>query len=240
MSFFTGFSYLFRGIGLLNTKGLRRFVILPLLVNVLLFTAVFIWLTDQIDLWQASLYEFLPTWLHWLSELLMPLLMLAMLLAVYFLFTGLANWISAPFNGLLSEQVEAYLTGDTSTQMGMMEFIKDIPRLLLRETQKLLYFLPRFLVFFPLLFIFPVVGQIMWFIFTAWILSIQYSDYPFDNHKVAFSTMRDTLSANKGISLGFGSAVALLTFIPIVNFVVMPAAVCGATIMWVEQYKHSQ
>jgi hypothetical protein len=36
-------------------------------------------------------------------------------------------------------------------------------------------------------------------------------------------------------SLGFGSGVMLGTMIPIVNFIIMPVAVCGATVYWVEQ-----
>lgn len=237
MTFFAGFNYLFKGLSLLTTPGLRRFVWFPFLVNLLLFGGVFFYLTQQLDSWQHAINEYLPSWLVWLSELLLPLVIIAMMLTVYFLFTGLANWISAPFNGILSEKVEQYLTQQHTDDTSVKQVIKDIPRVLFRELQKLIYFIPRFLVFIVLFFILPVAGQILWFAFTAWVLAIQYSDYPFDNHKVSFKEMRQILSQHKSMAFGFGAAITLLTFIPIVNFIVMPAAVCGATVMWVEQLK---
>jgi CysZ protein len=51
--------------------------------------------------------------------------------------------------------------------------------------------------------------------------------------------MRRTLRRHRSLSIGFGSAAAGLTMIPIVNFVVMPAAVAGATAMWVRELSTS-
>jgi CysZ protein len=39
------------------------------------------------------------------------------------------------------------------------------------------------------------------------------------------------------LNLGFGSAVSVATMTPILNFLVMPAAVAGATALWIEQLK---
>jgi CysZ protein len=39
------------------------------------------------------------------------------------------------------------------------------------------------------------------------------------------------------MSLGFGLAVMISTVLPLVNFVIMPAAVAGATVMWIETRK---
>lgn len=56
-----------------------------------------------------------------------------------------------------------------------------------REWQKLAWYLPRAIVLLILYFI-PGIGQtvapVLWFLFSAWMLAIQYCDYPFDNHKV--------------------------------------------------------
>ena len=56
----------------------------------------------------------------------------------------------------------------------------------------------------------PVVGQIMWFLFSSWMFAVQYVDYPFDNHKVAFDETRYHLKQKQGLSYGFGVAVLLL------------------------------
>ena len=93
--------------------------------------------------------------------------------------------------------------------------------------------------FLILFFILPVFGQVIWFLFTAWMMAIQYCDYPFDNHKVAFKKMRAELAANKKDAFLFGITVTFFSMIPIVNFIVMPVAICGATAMWVDKYRAS-
>ena len=69
-------------------------------------------------------------------------------------------------------------------------------------------------------------------------LSIQYSDFPMDNNRVDFSEMKSLLKEQRLTSIGFGIAVVVALSIPVVNFLVMPAAVIGATIMWVDIHKN--
>jgi CysZ protein len=42
------------------------------------------------------------------------------------------------------------------------------------------------------------------------------------------------------LALGFGTAAMGFTMIPIINLVVMPAAVAGASKLWVKELKASQ
>ncbi|TKG02054.1 sulfate transporter CysZ, partial [Vibrio lentus] len=77
----------------------------------------------------------------------------------------------------------------------------------------------------------------LWFIFTAWMLAIQYADYPFDNHKIKFDDMRNILKQKQGKTYSFGALVSVFTTIPILNLIVVPVAVCGATAMWVVEFK---
>ena len=106
-----------------------------------------------------------------------------------------------------------------------------------REWTKLCYYLPRAIGFFILLWVLPVIGQVLWVMFTCWMYAVQYKDYPFDNHKINFNEMKQDLKQKQTLSYGFGIAVLLLTAIPIVNLIVMPVAVCGATRLWVDQYR---
>lgn len=39
-------------------------------------------------------------------------------------------------------------------------------------------------------------------------------------------------------SLTFGGLVTCCTFVPVINLLIMPVAVCGATLMWVENYRN--
>ncbi len=228
--------YFFRGLTLIRTKGLKRFVIVPLMINLLLFSMAFYLMLRQVRTWIDAIQQTLPQWLHWLEYLLIPLGIISIILGLAFSFTMVANWIAAPFNGLLSEKTEAHLTGkvvDTGS------FIKDIPRLMGREWQKICYAVPRLIIFLILFFVLPVGGQILWFLFTSWLLAIQYCDYPFDNHRIPFRQMRQQLRQEWPESFAFGITVAVACMIPFFNLLVMPVAVCGATAMWVDKFAPS-
>ncbi|MNH40933.1 putative sulfate transport protein CysZ [compost metagenome] len=49
--------------------------------------------------------------------------------------------------------------------------------------------------------------------------------------------MRSALRQHKASNLQFGALVSLFTMIPILNLVILPVAVCGATAMWVDRYR---
>ncbi|MGL5302290.1 MAG: sulfate transporter CysZ, partial [Aeromonas sp.] len=182
-------------------------------------------------------------WLSWLDYLLWPIALLTILVIFSFIFSSVTNWIAAPFNGLLAEKVEQILTGQPANDSGMLDIVKDVPRTFGREWIKLKYYLPK-AIGCILLFFIPVIGQtvapILWFLFSAWMMAIQYIDYPFDNHKIDFITMRDALKQRRGKCLSFGALVTLFSAIPVVNLFVMPVAICGATAMWVDHYRSEQ
>ncbi|MDC5807503.1 sulfate transporter CysZ [Vibrio europaeus] len=236
----SGFGYFFHGLELARTPGIRQFVILPLLANIILVGGALYYLFSNLDAWIGQLMGQLPEFLSWLSYLLWPLLVLTILATFSYFFSTLANFIAAPFNGLLAEKVEEYLTQQKVNEDGMMAVIKDTPRIMAREWRKLVYVLPKAIGLFLLLLI-PALGQtvgpFLWFFFTAWILAIQYCDYPFDNHKVPFNDMRNNLKQKQGKAYSFGALVSVFTTIPILNLFVMPIAVCGATSMWVAEFK---
>tara|TARA_R110000744_G_scaffold208504_4_gene327306 strand:+ start:26634 stop:27368 length:735 start_codon:yes stop_codon:yes gene_type:complete len=234
-------NYFLQGFTLIQTKGLKRFVFIPLAVNLILFSCALYALFGQIDGAIIWLVELIPDWLGWLktalSYIIWPLAVISVLLVFALIFGTLANWIAAPFNGLLAEKVEKHLTGQDLGDTGVMDIVKDIPRTLGRELSKLGYYLPRAIGFLLLFFILPVIGQVLWFLFSAWMMAIQYCDYAFDNHKVSFKDMRRTLNQSRGSCFSFGIGVSVFSMIPIVNFLVMPVAICGATAMWVDNLK---
>jgi CysZ protein len=236
----SGASYFFDGFGLITTKGLKRFVFVPLFINLLLFSTAFYFLIPQIQAGVDFLVNLIPDFLGWLKAalayVLWPIAVITVLLLFALIFGTLANWIAAPFNGLLSEKVERHLTGQNMGDEGLLSAVKDVPRTLGREWSKMTYFIPRALGFLILFFILPVIGQVLWFLFTAWMMAVQYCDYPFDNHKSSFKDMRDHLNSRRGQCFGFGIMVNIFALIPIVNFLVMPVAICGATALWVDEF----
>jgi CysZ protein len=236
----SGLGYLLKGIQLLRHPQLRIFVLVPLLINVLIFASAFWFLFSSITLWIESYMQDLPSLLSWLSYILWPIIIFSILFSFSFIFSTIANLIAAPFNGLLAEKTEILLTNAKINDDGWQDLFKDLPRILKRECQKWIYFLPRMLGCFILFFI-PVIGQtvapIIWFVFAGWMMAIQYADYPFDNHKVPFATMRKTLATRFGKNITFGMVISICTTVPLLNFIIMPIAVCGATAAWVDLYK---
>ncbi|KGY08943.1 sulfate transporter CysZ [Vibrio sinaloensis] len=236
----SGLGYFFYGLNLAMRPGIRQFVLLPLLANVILVGGALFYLFSHLDIWIEHLIGQLPEFLSWLSYLLWPLLVLTILATFSYFFSTLANFVAAPFNGLLAEKVEEHLTQQKVNEDGLLSTIKDTPRILAREWRKLVYVLPKAIGLFLLLLI-PALGQtigpFLWFAFTAWILAIQYCDYPFDNHKISFNDMRNNLKQKQGKAYSFGALVSIFTTIPILNLIVMPVAVCGATAMWVAEFK---
>lgn len=232
--------YLAQGWQLAFRPGLRRFVLIPLLLNLVLFGAGFWLLIHQLEQLSQRLLQWLPTWMDWLNWLLWPLALVTILLVFGFTFGLVANWIAAPFNGLLAEQVERQLTGQAPPDSSLWSLIKDVPRILRREWLKTKLLLPK-LIGCLLLFLIPLVGQtvapVLWFLLGSWMAAVQYCDYPFDNHKVPFQQMLQALRERRWTTLLFGALIMLLTSIPVINLLIMPVAVCAATAYWVDNFR---
>ena len=103
LSFIKGFLDCFSGFGLLLKPGIKRFVLIPFVINLGLFSLATKLLSDQLDSW---LEQLLPGWLSWLEWLIWPLFAITMFLIVFNTFTIIANLIAAPFNSLLSARIE--------------------------------------------------------------------------------------------------------------------------------------
>ncbi len=227
-SFIKGFLDCFSGFGLMLKPGIRRFVVIPFIINLGLFTLATKLLSDQLDGW---LEQLLPGWLSWLEWLIWPLFAIAMFLIVFYTFTILANLIAAPFNSLLSARIEAMLTGQKPKDINSDRFIKLTIRTIKSELQKILYAIKWFI---PLTIItvipaINIVAPFLWIIFAVWFFALEYNDYPLANRGQFFEDIKSYNRQHRMRSLGLGTGVFVLTSIPLVNFFAMPVAVAGAT-----------
>ncbi len=231
----SGIKYFLTGLRLVFKPGLKRFVIIPVLINMAIF-AIGLWL--GMSWFDRFLQSILPTWMAWAEYLLWPLFAIGYFLVVFYLFALIANILAAPFNGLLAEKAEHYLRGTHLQQKdsSLKKVIIEIPQTIGSEISKLIYFLLRAL---PLLVLFLIPGinilaPLFWFLFSAWMLGLEYLDYPLGNHHVLFRQTRVIVRSHRSRCLSFGSLVSAMTMIPIVNFIVMPVAVVGATALFVD------
>jgi CysZ protein len=115
----------------------------------------------------------------------------------------------------------------------------EIPRGIGRELRKLLYYLPMALGVLVISFIpgLQALSPFLWFILGAWMMSLQFIDYPMDNHRLPFNDVKEACASRRLSSLGFGAVVAFVASVPLLNFIVIPAAVIGATLMWCQELR---
>ncbi len=235
-----GADYLAQGLRLLSRPGIRPFVLIPLAINMVLFGGALWWGAQQVGALGALVSNWLPGWLEWLSWLLWPVFFLLALLFVGYGFSIVANLIAAPFNGYLAEKTEHLLRGSpVATENNWRTLLLLVPRSIGRELRKLVYFAPLLLGVF-LLSLVPGINAVaapLGFLVASWMMALQYLDYPIDNHAMSFSSVKQAARQQRLTSLGFGGAVMLGTMIPILNLIIMPAAVCGATSYWVRDIR---
>lgn len=235
----TGSLLFARGFKLIRKPGIRQYVIVPLLINIVLFGGL-IWfgyaqfepLVEWAMGWVPGFLDFLR-WFIWIFITSLTAII------VFFTFTPVANIVAAPFNALMSEKIEEMLTGkDINSGESFMTLVVSSIR---SQLGKLIYILlwSAGLLLVSLIPVINFISPVLWVVFGAWLLSLEYLDYPMGNHDLTFAQQKQALAERRGLSLGFGGMVMILTSIPLVNFFVMPIAVAGATAMWVDQLSTS-
>lgn len=246
--FLRGVSYVPRGLRLLAAPWLAPYVWVPIGVNVLVFAGLFwfagaqyqallTWLLPEPSTfsgegWWSQTLEFLALLARWL---LWPLFLLAAVVVMFYTFTALANLIAAPFNGWLSARVEQQATGRAPAGEGA-GFTAEVLGAFGGELRKMAYFA---LLGVPLLVLFVVpvanlAAPFLWALYGAWILALEYMDFPLGNRGLSFRAQRQHLRGRRLLHLGFGAGILALTLIPGLNLVAMPAGVIGATLLAVE------
>lgn len=238
-SFVTGFGYLWRGLSLISKPGVKRFVILPLVINISIFVLLF-WLAgDYFNDLLLYLQSLLPSWLQWLGNILWIFFALLAGLFMFLTFSFFNNLVGAPFNSYLAAAIEKQLTGRAPPGSGRT-VLQDVKVTILSELKKWGYYLLWAIPLLLLSLLLSPLAPVIWFVFGAWLFSVEYLDYPLSNRGLTFSDTRRIVASQRAMTLGYGCAVTIATLIPLVNFIVMPIAVAGATAMSVERFIDKQ
>jgi len=66
---------------------------------------------------------------------------------------------------------------------------------------------------------------------------LEYICYPGDNHELSFKQIRAGMRETRWGTLVFGASISLAMMIPLLNLLIMPAAVAGATLFWHRELK---
>jgi len=231
--FITGLRYALSGFGLIGRPGIRVYVLIPLLINALLFALAIYYGTSVFN---QTLHQLTHqwAWLEWLTWLLWPLFLLLMLGFIFFCFTLFANLFAAPFNGRLAAAVQEQITGGKPATPALASgLIAEFLDGLHSEAIKMRYFLLRGLPL-TILFVVPViqlVAPLLWFIYAVWMIALEYLEIPLGNQGLLFPQVCRIAGENRMKVLGLGTGILLLTLIPGLNLLVMPVAVAAATRM---------
>ena len=235
---FKGIKYFIIGLHLIFKKGIRPFVIIPLFINITVFTAVIFYLILKFqvltDMLNAHVIAKLPEWLQWLEWLIIPIVLILVVIAIFMAFAWVGNFIGSFFNEKLSEAVEYHLTGKISHPAPSISIA-----VMIKETIGTIIYILFWMCILLILSFIPVINLIspfLWFAFSGWILTLEYTSYVRDNHGYTPSEQRKLLKKKKILSLSFGGIVLAVTLFPIINLFVMPIAVAGATAMWIREF----
>jgi len=217
-------SYLFKGIALLGSAPLRHFILIPILINIILYSAALTLGYYYID---SLINAFIPSWLNWLHWLLWPLFFVSFLIVGFFSFTALANLVSAPFYGKLAAKT---LTLINPEAIAVSE--QPISKVMLAESKRLIYILRLAIPLLVLSFIpgINLIAPLLWALFSAWSMSLEYMAYPLENAGILFIEQKQLIKSIRWGALSFGGIAVLGLSIPIINIIIAPAAVIAATI----------
>ena len=216
--------YLLKGLSMLTSTSLRSFIVIPILINVLLYSTAltlgYYYISDLIN-------QFIPSWLHWLNWVLWPLFFISFFIAGFFTFTVLANLLASPFYGKLSSKTLVLVSKTVAEAKE-----QSLPLVVSAELKRATYLLTRAIPLVILSFIpgLNVLAPFLWALFGAWGMALEYFAYPLENAGVLFTEQQQLLKSVRLGALSFGGVAALAITIPVLNILIAPAAVIGATL----------
>jgi CysZ protein len=230
-----GIGYLIRGVRLMRTPKLMLFILVPLVINAVVFASLIFWTISYFGSLIPQWMEAIPGWLTFIEWLIWPLLILLFSLLTGYFFTAVTLMIASPFNSLLAEKVEEYYTGcGVRGYENLWSALVAVPLSLVRELRKVTYYLPMAIAVFICSWLpgINIIAPALWFLLGAWMMSLQFLDYPLDNHRLDFRDVVAFAGQQRLTTLGFGGSVAVCVSIPLLNLIIVPAAVAGATLLY--------
>ncbi|PKO16062.1 hypothetical protein CVU37_11960 [candidate division BRC1 bacterium HGW-BRC1-1] len=210
--------------------------VLPLVINVAVVVGVWMWTGGFAERLLGDAF----TGTTWLADVLRGFVVLLTFLLRLFLllvaFVVVGSMASAPFNDVLSERVDRAITGWSDEQpfsaKGLMRSfvrtpIMEFRRLMVYALITVVLFV---LSFIPLLAAFTLPAQIG---VSAAFFALDQLSYPLERRGIwALREKFAYVRRHARASFGFGWALTLIFLVPLVNFLFIPVAVVGGTLLF--------
>jgi CysZ protein len=236
--FFNGFDFILRGRRFLKSEpSLRKWVIVPLIIDVAVFAAAIYFgfaeikaLVYQLSIWvlgsaQSGFFEILY------YPLLVLFWLIAFVLCFYFVYV-LASIIAAPFNSMLAERALVVQKSIVDEPKSVVQILKTSLKMLLVSLKRAVLFLGVGLILFILSLI-PGLNLLAAFgVFV--LLAFDSMDYSFEAAGWDLQQRINFLRNNFAEFCGMGAFVALTAFVPGLTLLLMPLAVLGSAHLFSE------
>lgn len=145
------------------------------------------------------------------------------------------NLALAPLQDPISEATEAQLGQFSPEPFSIGGLVKGTVESLKHTLLRLLVMLVGVLVLLPLNLI-PAVGSVAYLVlssvWTMFWISVEHLSNPMARHLMPFSLVVKTLRKRLTLAFGFGAALYVLLWIPVLNFFLMPVAVVAGTLLY--------
>lgn len=244
--FTRGFSYPLTAAKLFRQHpGLLKYLAIPFLINLLVFSLTVYF---GLDLFQGLLERYAPGTDVWYGVILYYLAWIVALMlttvTVFFSFTVIGNLIASPFNELLSERTEIYLSGPlTEERFTIGRFWSEAVYAISVEVKKIVIFSSCMLVLFLINFV-PAIGPLVYAVFapllTLFFLMVEYMSFVLMRKHMSFTEQRRYIFRHPLMMTGYACAVFCLLAVPFLQFFCIPLAVVGATQLWCDFPAQSQ
>ena len=217
--------------------------LVPALINILLFALAITLLFYFGDTLKEWLFALVKGEHHWALMILVytmkGLVWIIYIAACLLIATALVylggNLLAAPFNDLLSEKVEECYTGQPAPVFSIRRFLRGIGLAISEEIKRILFFIAVLLAL-QLLHLIPLLGSVLNLVLGAWFsfffLTMEYTSLPMARRHYRFGHWYRATRQNLALSTGFGAVFAGLLWVPLLNFVVIPLAVVGGTLLY--------
>lgn len=244
--FFAGLGYPLRGARFVYVehRRLAKFWLPPIALSLLAFCAV-IWLAIGVherfaeELWATPVgegwFEVVKQFLH---RVLSWLIAIALISAGALVVALGASVIAAPFNDALSEAVEVIAAGGTAAPFSLSRMLRSLGRTLGLELGKWLLYAAIMGPLLILNWLLPGPGSLLYLVagtsITALFFAVDYLDFSASRHDFTLRQRARLTRTHLRSAMGLGLGIWVLLFIPVVNLLFMPAAVAGATLLFLD------
>ena len=224
-----------RGLGVLRAHpALWKWVIAPAVATCALIAALVIAVLHYSSAAVGWITAHLPSWLvHLTSSVLTTVIVIGLSAGVALVFVPLAGMIAGPFNEMLSEHVEAKLTGQPTSAFSLREFLHGVALSIVHGLRRLLAMLVGIAVVFAVGFV-PVIGTIAALVIAGWLAATATAYDCYDavlaRRFLGYRAKLAYLAHHRQRTVGLGAAVAVMLLVPGLNLIALGLGAAGATV----------